>query len=161
MHAYRMQRQLVARRRDRVANIAQRNSVYQTLNRLERDGLIAIHDTVREERRPERTVYEITASGTAALREWLLDGLATPTRQYPLFPAALAELALLPPSRVLRQLEGRVDALAARLTQAGHDEGSPRSLADEYARELLRAELAWVTTVIRELRSGTLSWPTA
>lgn len=159
MHAYRMQRLLVTRRRDRVANIAQRNSVYQTLNRLERDGLITVHDTVREERRPERTVYEITGSGTAALREWLLDGLATPTRQYPLFPAALAELALLPPPRVLRQLEDRVDALAARLAQDAHEVASPRSLADEYARELLRAELAWVTAVIDELRSGALTWP--
>src|SRR5262245_46087896 len=63
MHAYRMQQLIKERHKDDVVNVAQRNSIYQTIDRLLRDGLIAVKETSREENRPERTVYEITKAG--------------------------------------------------------------------------------------------------
>ncbi|HET6319423.1 MAG TPA: PadR family transcriptional regulator, partial [Chloroflexota bacterium] len=59
MHPYRMQQLIKFRGKDRIANVAQRNSVYQTIDRLLRDGLICIHATDRTQGRPERTVYAI------------------------------------------------------------------------------------------------------
>ncbi|HEX2184697.1 MAG TPA: PadR family transcriptional regulator, partial [Chloroflexota bacterium] len=71
MHAYRMQQLIKEREKDKVVNVAQRNSIYQTIDRLRRAGLIAVRETWREERRPERTVYEITPYGSETLEQWL------------------------------------------------------------------------------------------
>src|SRR5579862_1201460 len=63
MHPYRMQALIKERGKDQIANVAQRNSVYQTITGLRRAGLIAIRETSREERRPERTIYKVTEEG--------------------------------------------------------------------------------------------------
>src|SRR5438067_1236045 len=76
MHPYRMQQLIKFRGKDRVVNVAQRNSVYQTIDRLLRTGLIAVHATDRAEGRPERTVYAITRLGEQTLRHWLESMLA-------------------------------------------------------------------------------------
>src|SRR5690349_3572223 len=76
MHPYRMQALIKFRAKDRVVNVAQRNSVYQTIDRLLRSGLIAVHSTDRAESRPERTLYAITALGEQTLRRWLQTMLA-------------------------------------------------------------------------------------
>lgn len=49
--------------------------LYQILDRLERDGQVVVSETVVQEGRPDRQVYEITPDGRAALDEWL----ASPT----------------------------------------------------------------------------------
>ena len=66
MHPYRMQALIRARGKDRVANVAQKNSVYQTIEALLRAGLIAVQGTVRDDNRPERTLYATTAAGRRA-----------------------------------------------------------------------------------------------
>src|SRR5689334_6323847 len=92
MHPYRMQTLIKQRGKDQVANVAQPNSVYQTIDALERAGLIATVETTRDENRPERTVYGATPEGRRALREWVRHGLATPAREFPEFPAVLSTL---------------------------------------------------------------------
>src|ERR1700704_4347600 len=67
MHPYRMQTLIKQRGKDQIANVAQRNSVYQTIDALRRAGLIKIRGRSREERRPERTTYEATEEGRRAL----------------------------------------------------------------------------------------------
>src|SRR5436853_6766427 len=71
MHPYLMQQRIKERGKDQVANVAQPNSVYQAIERLRRDGLIAVRETSREERRPERTVYEMTEEGKRTLYQWV------------------------------------------------------------------------------------------
>src|ERR1051325_3708967 len=92
MHAYRMQQLIKERRKDDVVNVSQRNSVYQTIQRLVRDGLAEVVSTGRSENRPERITYRITDVGRETLREWLLAMLSTPAREYAEFPAALSFL---------------------------------------------------------------------
>src|SRR6266567_4177847 len=70
MHPYRMQTLIEQRGKDQIANVAQRNSIYQTIAALLRAGLIEVRETSRAERRPERTVYEATDTGRQALRAW-------------------------------------------------------------------------------------------
>lgn len=164
MHPYRIQQMLTERRKDQVANIAQRNSVYQTIDRLHRDGLVAVRETARDERRPERTVYEITPDGTTAFRAWVLETLATPAREYPIFPAALSETALFPPEEVLPALEARLAAMRDRLavTDADQTAGAylPRvlMLEVEHERALVAAEVTWLESVVADLRAGRLTW---
>src|SRR5215472_12707828 len=71
MHPYLMQQRIKQQGKDQVANVAQPNSVYQVIERLQREGLIAVRETAREERRPERTVYELTTEGRQTLYLWV------------------------------------------------------------------------------------------
>jgi DNA-binding PadR family transcriptional regulator len=47
MHPYRIQTLIKERGKDQIANVAQRNSVYQTIAALRRAGLIAVRETSR------------------------------------------------------------------------------------------------------------------
>jgi DNA-binding PadR family transcriptional regulator len=164
MHPYRMATLIKARGKDRVANVVQKNSVYQTLSALERAGLLAVHGTAREAHRPERTTYAATPLGRQTLVRWLSAALAEPAREFPEFPAALSLLG--PPftAEALRDLlERRIAAQEARLAQhLDAPPGLPRAflLDDEYAAALLRAELVWLRGVVADLAEGRLAFPT-
>lgn len=165
MHAYRMQQLIKERHKDDVINVAQRNSIYQTIERLHRDGLIAVQGTSREENRPERTVFEITKAGKETLREWMLTMLSTPAREFPEFPAALAFLPIVPVSSALEALRARVNTLTDRLSaaRAEMDEGAkflPRLFLVETEHQIavLSAELTFVRSLVKDLTSGELSW---
>src|SRR5437764_7312634 len=83
MHPYRMQQLIKERGKDQVVNVRQRASLYQTIERLQRDGLIAVQGTSRAERRPERTEYALTDEGRATVCAWLRTMLAVPAREFP------------------------------------------------------------------------------
>ena len=169
MHAYRMQQLIKARDKDRIVNIAQRNSVYQTLDRLLRAELIEVADRVRTPGRPERTVYRLTDTGHSTLDTWLREMLSTPAREFPEFPVALASLAYLTPERAAGYLEERARDLRARLRQDESEAekaegmGLPRLfiLENEYQHALTEAELRWVNGLVDDLREGRLTWDRA
>jgi DNA-binding PadR family transcriptional regulator len=162
MHPYRMQQMIKDRGQDQLVNVAQRNSVYQALDRLVRDGLVRPAGTARDSGRPERTVYEITGEGAEAMRGWLTEMLPTPAREFPEFPAALAFVAILSPADVREMLARRIaaleDKLAAITGQA--PPGLPRLflIEDEYRAAMLTAELNWLTGVVADLAEGRLTW---
>jgi DNA-binding PadR family transcriptional regulator len=163
MHPYRMQTLIKQRGKEQIANVAQRNSVYQTIVALHRAGLIAIHGVSREERRPERTAYEATDVGRQTLRAWMRHGLANVAREFPEFPAVLSLLdPILRPEELGALLESRTVALEARLAELGKaPPGLPRIflLEEEYMGAVVRAELKWLRSVIVDLRSGSLGFP--
>jgi DNA-binding PadR family transcriptional regulator len=162
MHPYRMLQTIRERGQDQLVNVAQRNSVYQALDRLVRDGLARPAGTARDGGRPERTVYEITDRGAATMRTWLTTMLPTPAREFPEFPAALAFLAALSPDTVRDLLTRRVAAQQERL--AAIEEQAPPGLhrlfliEDEYRAAMLRAELAWLRALIDDLQEQRLTW---
>jgi DNA-binding PadR family transcriptional regulator len=165
MHPYRMQQLIKEREKDDVVNVRQRASLYQTIERLLRAGLIAVHETTRAENRPERTVYRLTDSGRETVRAWLRAMLATPVKEFPEFPAAVAHLPLLAPDDARAQLERRMVALEeaiatieTRMAQA--DAFLPRLflLESEYLLAVRRAELAWVRSLIADLQTGQITW---
>jgi DNA-binding PadR family transcriptional regulator len=165
MHAYRMQQLIKERHKDEVVNVAQRNSVYQTIERLLRDGLIAVQSTGRDANRPERTVYEMTDAGRAMLHEWLYTMLSTPAREFPEFPAALAFMPSIPPAEVASALTARVAQLEALVSKLDEDlsVGStflPRLflVEDEYQRAVLATELEYVRGLAEDVKSGRLYW---
>jgi DNA-binding PadR family transcriptional regulator len=167
-HPYRMQQLIRERGKDRVVNVAQRNSVQQTVNRLARDQLIDVDARQDAGGYPARTVYRITPSGTELLFRWLSDMLARPAPEYPRFPAALAFLALTDPATAGQLLAQRRAALAAQRDElaAGLDTASSRLarvllVEDEYALAMIRAELDWLDATLTGLRDGTLDWDTA
>jgi DNA-binding PadR family transcriptional regulator len=162
MHPYRMQQMIKERGQDQLVNVAQRNSVYQALDRLVRDGLARPAGTTRDPGRPERTVYEITDEGAATMRRWLTAMLPAPAREFPEFPAALAFLPVLDPREVRALLEQRITALTEKLAgiEGQAPPGLPRLflIEDEYRAAMLRAELTWLRALIEDLASGRLTW---
>jgi DNA-binding PadR family transcriptional regulator len=167
MHPYRMQRLIKERGKDEVIDVTQRASLYQTIARLEREGLIARQQVTRDENRPERTVYEITAAGRAIAIEWMHQVLAQPAREFAEFPAAISHLALLTPEDALHQLQLRIPGIEAEIARIdrGLEQAAqvPRLFLLEM--ELMRAtqvtELTWVRSVVADLRSKQLTWSEA
>jgi DNA-binding PadR family transcriptional regulator len=163
MHPYQMQTLIKQRGKDQIANVAQRNSVYQTIDALRRAGLIAVRETSRQERRPERTVYEATEEGRQALRSWIRTGLSTPAREFPEFPAVLSTLyGVDGPDDMRALLATRVGALETRL--ADLDKPWPHLpriflIEAEYAAAIVRAEIKWLRGIVADLHSGRLSFP--
>jgi DNA-binding PadR family transcriptional regulator len=165
MHPYRMQQMIKERGHDQLVNVAQRNSVYQALERLVRDGLVRPGGTTRDPGRPERTTYEITEEGAATLRRWLVEMLPTPAREFPEFPAALAFLPILEPAEARSLLERRLTALEEKLAGVVGQAppGLPRLflIEDEYRAAMLRSELDWVRLLVADLAEGRLAWDAA
>lgn len=164
-HPYRMQQLIRGRGKDDVVNVRQRTSIYQTIERLRRDGLVRVQEVAREEGRPDRTIYAITDAGREAVIAWVRDGIASPKREFPIFPAVISQLPLLTPEDALIQLEARHRALLgeiARLDQqdAGVRDVIPRLflLEDELLRASAQSEADWVAALIADLRAGRLTW---
>ncbi|MFI6318359.1 PadR family transcriptional regulator [Nonomuraea sp. NPDC050556] len=166
MHPYGMQRVIKQWGKDQVVNVGQRSSLYRTIERLAGGGLIAVRETERDQQYPERTVYEITASGRAAAREWLLEMLRTPRQEYPQFPAALSHLLMLPVPEIVSALGERLETVSGTLRDmdanlaAQASDGLPRisMLEFEYLREMTAAEVAWLRGVVGDLEAGRLAW---
>jgi DNA-binding PadR family transcriptional regulator len=164
LHPYGIQRLIKQWGKDQVVNISQRPSLYRTIDRLQAAGLVSVAETERNQQYPERTVYKITDAGRIATREWLEEMLAVPKQEFPEFPAALSHVVMLAPQETLGLLERRETLLAAMhegLTAGlASTAGMPRviSLEGEYVLATATAQLAWVRSVIDDLRTGRLSW---
>jgi DNA-binding PadR family transcriptional regulator len=145
-----------------------RSSLYTVIESLQRNGLIEPVETQRAGKRPERTVYAITDAGRAKFHGWHRELLRTPAREYPQFMAGLTFLMHLRADETVTLLEERARHLAdtiddwqERLKVARERMGVPRLflIEGEYAVTMREAELAWVRATIREIRDGTLAWP--
>lgn len=136
-------------------------SLYTVIEALERAGLIAAGEKMRQGVRPERTVYKITAAGEAELFDWMRDLVGTPVKEYPQFEAALSLLPVLAPDEVrtllqkrVRQLEERLDGLR-RASEEVARQGVPRLLLIEmeYHAAMSEAERKWVVDLIRLIKT--------
>jgi DNA-binding PadR family transcriptional regulator len=164
-HTYEIQRQIRNRHKDFAAG--KTRALYHAIEELVERGLVEAVETTRDGRRPERTVYQITADGREELVEWLTDLLERPVADYPVFNIAIGFLPYLDQDRALLALLAR--SLLLRSQIAGHQE-SLRGLSEdsrlprlvllelEHAIALQEAELKWVGGVIDDIRKGRLHW---
>ncbi|MDQ3304278.1 MAG: PadR family transcriptional regulator [Actinomycetota bacterium] len=140
------------------------SSLYSVVEALVREALISARETVREGRRPERTVYELTDAGRAEFLTWLRELLSEPAKEYTQFAAGLSFLPALPPDEAVVLLEERVRLLEeeAQSTRTRLDavmeDGLHRLFLVETGHELAlrEAELRWVRELVGEIEDGTL-----
>lgn len=164
MHPYEMASTLRERNKDTSFKINP-GSLYDTVEALARAGWIEPVETVRDGKRPERTVYAQTELGTREFTEWLDELLRVPVAEYPKFVAAVAYLGALGPERAADALEERARHLAERIAGANsaleETAAVPRlfMIEVEYVRHAWQAELEWARDTAAEIREGTLAWP--
>jgi len=164
MHPYEMIRLMRFRRNDRLVAITN-GTVYHTVGRLERAGLVAEVGVDREGNRPERTTYRLTDAGSRAVREWVRRELAQIDRPAD-FRIALAEAHNLERDDVIVLLSQRRVALAASHLEhadgrrGARAKGVPAQYLLELEREetLLGAEVAWLDALIQRLEREEFPW---
>jgi DNA-binding PadR family transcriptional regulator len=160
-NAYRLHRFLLDTGKTNVVNIASRNSVYQSLGALERDGLVSIHSQGGR----DSILYALTDAGRSALDSWLAETISVPREEYPGFPAALAVASLLTPTQLADFLERRRAHLAEQLAAPTPEQIIEAAdiariyvLEEEYQRARITAEWEWLSRTINELLSGSFTW---
>ncbi|MFC6085847.1 PadR family transcriptional regulator [Sphaerisporangium aureirubrum] len=136
-------------------------SLYTVVRNMDKHGLIEAVESIREGRRPERTVYRITGSGRDELVDWARELVSTPMRERPRFRAGLSVIAVLHPDEATRLLRQRLDRMeddiaAERDTLAEHLRTVPRLflVEMEYDIAVQEAEAAWIRSLLAELTSG-------
>lgn len=162
MHPYEISQTLKSRAKDESIRL-NFGSLYSVVASLLKRGLVTDRETTREGRRPERTVYEITAAGRSEMIDWLTDLLAKPSKEYLQFEAALTFMAALHPDDALAALRMRLLRLDLQLAHAQATRetmdvaGLPRlfGIEGEYVEALLVAEIQFVRGLVGELESGT------
>ncbi len=159
MHPYEMAATLKLRNKEKSIKLRY-GSLYTVIEALVREGLIVAKETVREGRRPERTIYELTPSGAERMRAWLRELLGTPVKEYPQFEAALSLLPAVPPDEAVALLEGRVGRLGevAEGLRASIEAVSkvvePLFLVEvEYRLALIEAERQFIEEFVRRIKT--------
>ena len=167
MHPYEMAATLRDRHKDSSFKINS-GSLYDTVEALARESWIEPVETVRDGRRPERTVYAFTALGQREFLAWIEELIETPVPEYPKFIAAVSYLGALGPdlaSEALAQraerLKGKIEDTEAALADTVGSGRVPRlfMIEVECALHSWQAELAWTRQTITEIRTGDLPWP--
>lgn len=139
-------------------------SLYSVVESLQKHGLITPRETVKDGRRPERTVYEITPAGRLEFVDWLAELIGTPAKEYQSFEAGLSLLGGLDPDTAVRLLEGRSAVLRSQL-QGGLEMqryaanlGVPRLflIEGDYRRGQIEAEIEFVDKLAGSIKDGSL-----
>ena len=163
MHPYEIASTLRDRHKDESIKLNY-GSLYSVIESLCRNQLIAAQETIREGKRPERTVFKLTEAGSVELNDWLSELLARPAKEYTQFEAGLSLMPVLPPKVATHLLRQRCELLEVEVANARAVEERVRKrnvprlfmIEREYWRIQREAELAWVRQIAEEIDAGRL-----
>jgi len=159
MHPYEMASTLRERRKESSIKLNY-GSLYTVIEQLLREKFISVRAVLKEGRRPEKTVYELTATGESELIEWMRELVSSPVKEYPQFEAAISLLPVLAPEEVANLLEIRLGLLSKTIegieqeARACREMKLPRlfSLENEYAKALTLAEYSFTKDLLSDIR---------
>ena len=164
MHPYEMMRLMRQRRDDRLVAITN-GTLYHTVGRLVRAGLLDEVGVDRDGNRPERTTYTLTAAGSDAVGEWVRREL--PRIDHPAeFRIALAEAHNLDRGEVVDLLRARMAGLTGEhlLHSGGRRSAVERAVPEQFLLELertevlLESELRWLDALIDRIERREFPW---
>lgn len=165
MHAYEMYQLLVKRHHHWLVKVRP-GSLYHTVERLARQNYLRATGTERAGNRPERTTYELTPEGDAALTRRVETGIEEYVHEYPLFPVVLSEAHNLEPEDAVLRFRRRIADLEKWITEidAALADAEARQvpqvywIGGTYLRTQLTAERGWLATTIERIESKDLEW---
>jgi DNA-binding PadR family transcriptional regulator len=159
MHPYEMATTLRERHKESSIKLNY-GSLYTVIEQLLRGKFITVREVLKEGRRPEKTVYELTAEGETELIDWMRELVSSPVKEFPQFEAALSLLPVLPPEEVVDLLEIRIGLLKKTIEDFAEEErmcremNLPRlfSLEREYCKAITLAEYKFSKDLIADIK---------
>jgi DNA-binding PadR family transcriptional regulator len=143
---------------------ATQSQVYQTLKQMKNDGLVGM-ERVRQENRPDKKVYEITARGNEELLEWLTTPQGPPSFRIPLL-IQITFAYHMKNEEILALFQAHANACRKRLESLRRGEETERFMSFGTPRmqhlwQLTRtngvcyyeSELAWIEQAIDDLEN--------
>jgi DNA-binding PadR family transcriptional regulator len=137
-------------------------SLYTVVANLEKHGFIEATETVREGKRPERTVYRLTEAGQEEMYDWMRELLGHPEREYHRLETALSLIGVLAPDEAIQllkaramRLEGQAAAGEAMVKEVAQNVPRMFLIEGEFNAAMLRAEAAWIRGLLEEFATGT------
>lgn len=166
MHPYEMIRLMRQRHDDRIVSITN-GTLYHTVSRLEKQGLLTEVGVDREGNRPERTTYALTDAGEAAIIDWVRRELPRLGRTTE-YRVALAEAHNLHRDETIALLRRRLTALEEELAvyRDGLAKARGGSSLEQYLIEadrehaMLTADRSWLAAFIERLPHPDFVWGT-
>ncbi|MDR3687273.1 MAG: PadR family transcriptional regulator [Coriobacteriia bacterium] len=159
-HGHEIMRTLAASRSDLWVELSEKH-VYYVLNKLERDGFVAV-EVQREGARPARKVFSITPAGRAEFARLMTAESLVESMAYSEFDVVFGMLAYteaLSPAEKTAVLQRRADYLrrliaetaeARAAAQAAGAAGLPARIFDKLER-VTQAELDWLGEVLDDV----------
>lgn len=159
MHPYEMATTMRERGKEKSIRLNY-GSLYTVIEQLLKANFIAVREVLKEGKRPEKTVYELTPSGETELIDWMRELVSSPVKEYPLFEAAISLLPVLPPEEVIDLLEIRMGLLERTIKEIGEEERICRemrlprlfSLESEYYKALTLAEYKFSKDLLSDIK---------
>jgi DNA-binding PadR family transcriptional regulator len=159
MHPYEMAATMRERRKESSIKLNY-GSLYTVIEQLLREHFIAVRQVLKEGKRPQKTVYQLTATGEEELIDWMRELVSSPVKEYPMFEAALSLLPVLPPEEVMGLLEIRLGLLNKSLEECDREERMCRemklprlfSLESEYYKAITLAEFKFSKDLLSDLK---------
>ena len=159
MHPYEMATTMRERGKEKSIRLNY-GSLYTVIEQLLRANFIAVREVLKEGKRPEKTVYELTPSGETELIDWMRELVSSPVKEYPMFEAAISLLPVLPPEEVIDLLEIRLGLLERTIKEFDEEAricremNLPRlfSLESEYYKALTLAEYEFSKDLLSDLK---------
>jgi DNA-binding PadR family transcriptional regulator len=160
MHPYEMATTMRERGKERSIRLNY-GSLYTVIEQLLGAKFIAVRQVLKEGKRPEKTVYELTPAGETELIDWMRELVSSPVKEYPVFEAALSLLPVLPPDEVIELLQIRLGLLQKTLDEISVGERQCRamnlprlfSLETEYFKALTLAEQKFSKDLLADLQN--------
>ena len=166
MHPYEMIRLMRQRHDDRIVPLTN-GTMYHTVGRLERCGLLTEVGVDRDGNRPERTTYALTDAGERAIVDWVRREL--PVLGHPVeYRVALSEAHNLDRDETVALLRRRLEALddSLEMHRKGLAKARATGIVEQYLVEvdrehaLLRADRDWLSAFIDRLVHPDFVWGT-
>ena len=159
MHPYEMATTMRERRKESSIKLNY-GSLYTVIEQLLRERFIVVREVLKEGKRPEKTVYELTRSGETELIDWMRELVSSPVKEYPVFEAAISLLPVLPPEEVIELLEIRIGLLQKTIEEFDEQDRICRemklprlfSLESEYSKAVTLAEFKFCKDLLGDLK---------
>lgn len=162
-HPYEIQQIMKEREMNRYIKF-QKGSLYYAVEQLEKEGFIEVAGTVRDSKRPDRTIYHITDSGRAEFQNLLIDQYQRTDYYYDPIYAAMAFTCHGNNEDIVRALGQRVRdqetrvGILQRAYENHIDKNVPRvNLYILFAAlQQARTQLRWMQMLCQDARDGRL-----